>query len=206
MPPSTPPLKRLPSGVRRALVSLSIALPATALTSCSLGGSHPSPPASQSQAPGAPRFTADSFSVAFPAGWTDKTKDAAAVSSVNAGGTVLMLLYAPSTPAGLNNEHIDVSTVAQPVPDDQLETYLVSAGQNGATNLSRAEPFDLNGSTGIFITYDLKSSNAVVLEAQDMLVNHGGSTYDIVLNTAQTDFAAQLPALRGVLSTWHWKS
>ena len=199
-----PPATRLPSRLRRALLALSIALPAGAMTSCSLGGSHSQPV--QSQAPGKARFNADSFSVAIPAGWTDKTKDASAVSSVNAGGTVLMLLYAPPTPAGLNNEHIDVSTVAQPVPDDQLGTYLVSAGQNGATNLSRAEPFDLDGSTGIFITYDLKSSNAVLLEAQDMLVNHGGSTYDIVLNTAQPDFAAQLPALREVLSTWHWRS
>lgn len=128
------------------------------------------------------------------------------MASVNAGGTVLMLLYAPPTAAGLGNEHIDVSTVAQPVPDDQLDTFLNSAGQNGATNLSQAEPFDLDGNTGVFVTYDLKSSNGVALEAQDMVVNHGGNTYDIVLNTAQADFTAQLPALQKVLSGWHWTS
>jgi len=116
-----------------------------------------------------------------------------------------MLLYAPVTAAALH-EHIDVSTVAQPVPDDQLESYLESAAQNGATNLSRAQPFDLNGNTGIFITYDLNSSSGVPLESQDMLLNHGGETFEIVLNTAQTDFASQLPALEKVLSAWRWTS
>lgn len=114
-----------------------------------------------------------------------------------------MLLYAP---AAHINEHIDVSTVAQPVPDDQLVMYLESAAQSGATNLSRAEPFDLNGNTGIFVTYDLKSTDGVALESQDMLVNHGVDTYEIVLNTAQTDFTAQLPALEKVLSAWRWTS
>ena len=74
----------------------------------------------------------------------------------------------------------------------------------GATNLSRAQPFDLNGSTGIFITYDLKPSTGVALHEQDMLVNHGGTTYEIVLNTAQPDFAVQAPALQRVLSMWRW--
>ena len=115
-----------------------------------------------------------------------------------------MLLYAPATAAHIPNEHIDVSMVAQPVPDDQLEMFLESAAQNGATNLSRAQPFDLNGSTGIFITYDLKPSTGVALHEQDMLVNHGGTTYEIVLNTAQADFAVQAPALQRVLSMWRW--
>jgi hypothetical protein len=190
---------------RGARVALLLGLVAGVMASCSLGGSQ-SPSATPTTSPGSARFVSSTFTTVIPPGWTDKTKDQAAVTSVNAGGTVLMLLYAPPTSAGLGNEHIDVSTVAQPVPDDQLGAYLSSAGQNGATNVSQSEPFDLDGNTGVFVTYDLKSSNAVPLEAQDMVVNHGGNTYDIVLNTAQADFAAQLPALQRVLSGWRWAS
>ena len=160
-----------------------------------------SPPRSTAAAQ---RFTAPAFSAAVPQGWSDHTHDPAAVTAVNAGGDVQMLLLAPPTASSVGNEHIDVTTVAQPVPDDQLASYLQSVAQGGASNLSPAQPFNLDGATGIFITYNLMSSNNVTLKSQDMIVNHGGSTYDIVLNTAGADFDAQVTALQQVLSTWRW--
>ncbi|TME47099.1 MAG: hypothetical protein E6I55_06500 [Chloroflexi bacterium] len=195
-----PPQQRL----RRAPLCATLVLLATAMTSCSPGGAPSSSATPSRLSPGAARFTASSFTTIIPDRWSDKTKDRSAIASVNAEGTVVMLLYAPATAAHIPNEHIDVSMVAQPVPDDALEMFLESAAQNGATNLSRAQPFDLNGSTGIFITYDLKPSTGVALHEQDMLVNHGGTTYEIVLNTAQPDFAVQAPALQRVLSMWRW--
>ena len=172
---------------------------------CSCGGTI-TPSATASATPAVKRFTASAFTTAMPPEWTDHTTDQQAVSSINAGGAVQMLLIAPPAHASVGNEHIDVTTTSQPVPDDQLAMYLQSVGQNGATNLTQPEPFDLDGATGIFITYGLTSSNGVALMAQDMLVNHGGVTYDIVLNTAKADFNTQLPALQQVLTSWHWTS
>jgi hypothetical protein len=37
-----------------------------------------------------------------------------------------------------------------------------------------------------------------------MIVNHGGSTYDIILNTSQFAFAEQLAGLQAILAAWKW--
>ncbi|MFN2582016.1 MAG: hypothetical protein ABR498_04655 [Candidatus Dormibacteria bacterium] len=131
------------------------------------------------------------------------------MSELNLAGGIQMLLFAPPTTAQIHNEHIDVSTVPQPVPDDQLASYLESVTQNGATNAGQPEPCNLAGATGIFITYNLVGTGTqppVQLKSQDMIVNHAGETFEIVLNTAAADFDSQLSALKEVLQTWHWKS
>lgn len=129
---------------------------------------------------------------------------------MSAGGSMQMLLVAAVTTAGVTNEHIDVTTVAQPIPDDQLGSYLQSVGQNGATAVSTPQPFNLDGATGLFVTYNLTSlatppMQPPPLKVQDMLVNHGGQTYEIVLNTAQSDFETHLAALQEVLTSWRWR-
>ncbi|HEX6539098.1 MAG TPA: hypothetical protein VF155_07965 [Candidatus Dormibacteraeota bacterium] len=156
------------------------------------------------------QFQASTFTVTVPRGWIDRTSDGQAAASINAAaGTLQMLLMAPQTGANVSNEHIDVTTVAQPVPDDQLASYLQSVGQNGATSVTTPQPFNLDGATGLFVTYNLTASasppaQAPVLMVEDMLVNHGGQTYEIVLNTAQADFPSQTSALQEVLASWHW--
>jgi hypothetical protein len=131
------------------------------------------------------------------------TGNQSAVGSISAGGQVLMLLLAAGS--ATLNEHIDVSLGSQPVPQDQLAGYLQSVSHNGATNLSQPQSFNLDGDTGIFITYSLLSTGGTVLKDEDMVVNHGGDTYDIVLNTAQADFNLQLPALQMILAKWKWR-
>jgi hypothetical protein len=148
-------------------------------------------------------FKSTRFTAAVPAGWRDATADQHAVSSVNSSGQVLMLLVTEATTL---NEHIDVSVAEQPVPDDQLAGYLQSVAQNGATSLGVPRPFSVDGSTGIYITYNLMSTGGTLLEDQDMVVNHGGDTFDIVLNTAQGDFMRQLADVQTILSTWKWAS
>lgn len=174
------------------------------------GTSHvPTPkPASTASPSASALFHASGFTTSIPAGWTDHTTDQAAIDEAGASGAVQMLLLAGSD-GSASNEHIDVTTVAQPVPDDQLSPYLQSVAQNGATAVSNAQPFTLDGATGLFVTYSISASatppaHAVVSKVQDMLINHGGQSYEIVLNTAQADFDAQLPALQHVLSSWHW--
>jgi hypothetical protein len=168
------------------------------------GSSQPSHTPTPTPSPSANAFAGTKFSTVVPVGWTDMTGNQSAVSSISAGGQVLMLLLAAASPS--LNEHIDVSLAAQPVPQDQLAGYLQSVSHNGATNLSQAQSFSLDGDTGIFITYNLMSTGGTVLKDEDMVVNHGGDTYDIVLNTAQTDFVLQLPALQMVLAKWKWAS
>ncbi|MBV8193917.1 MAG: hypothetical protein JOY80_00160 [Candidatus Dormibacteraeota bacterium] len=188
--------------VTRARRWAAVALVATAAGACGSATSAPTP----SPSPAVKRFSSATFSAVIPKGWSDHTMDQREVQSINADGMVLMLLIAAHTTANIGNEHIDVSVVAQPVPDDQLLSYLQSVSQNGAANVSQPEPFALGGSSGLFVTYDLMSNDnpPKALRSQDMIVNHAGETYEIVLNTAAADFDAQQSALNQVLQTWQW--
>ncbi len=170
------------------------------------GGSSQTPPsASASGSPSASTslFTATDFTASIPSGWSDQTTNEGAVTAVSVSGTVLMLLIAPPSFTDRVNEHIDVSIVQQTVPNDAVSSYLETVAQHGATNLSPVEPFNLDNTAGLFITYDLTATGAMN-KAQDMVVNHNNNTYDIVLNTSATDFDQQLPALQQVLNTWKW--
>ena len=160
----------------------------------------PSSGVATSPTPGAaPRpFAAAGFSTDIPAGWNDETANQSAVAALSGNGTVLMLLIAP------DGGHIDARTTPQPVPDDQLAQYLQSVSQDGATNLSQVTPVDVGGVSGVVITYDLSSTTGATFKNQDMVINRGGDTYDIVLNTAEASFTEDLTALQDVLDSWRW--
>ena len=102
-------------------------------------------------------FTRDAHSPpSSPPGWTDETTSQSAVASVSGSGTVVMLLR------GGGRGHIDARTAPQPIADDQLAQYLESVSQSGATNLSTAEPIDLDGVSGVMITYNLAAAGVTV--------------------------------------------
>jgi hypothetical protein len=143
-------------------------------------------------------FTATAFTTVVPAGWTDDTTSQSAVASVSGSGTVVMLFEA------VDGGHIDARTAPQPIADDQLAQYLESVSQGGATNLSTAEPVDIDGVSGVMITYNLTPSAGVTSKDEDMVVNQGGDTYDIVLNTIAASFTADQAALQTVLNSWKW--
>lgn len=185
-------------------VTLPVCAAATVVMLLGACGSTASPSGSvsASASPSANAFASAKFSTVVPVAWSDATGNQTAVGSINAGGQVLMLLLYANSPS--LNEHIDVSLSAQPVPQDQLAGYLQSVSRGGATNLSQPQSFNLDGETGIFITYNLASTGGTVLKAQDMVINHNSDTYDIVLNTAQADFTLQAAALQEVLAHWKW--
>jgi len=143
-------------------------------------------------------FSAAGFGTDIPTGWNDETSNQSAVAAVSGDGTVLMLLVAP------DSGHIDARTTPQPVPDDQLAQYLQSVSQDGATNLSGVTPVNVAGVSGVVITYDLTPTAGTTFRNEDMVVNQGGDTYDIVLNTPVADFTQDLPALQAVLDSWRW--
>jgi hypothetical protein len=39
-----------------------------------------------------------------------------------------------------------------------------------------------------------------------MMVNHGGQTFDIVLNTSEFAFRQQQAGLQAILAAWRWRS
>jgi hypothetical protein len=173
------------------------------LSACGAPAATVTPSSGTSPAPGAGStsraFSTAAFSTVIPSGWTDETANGTAVATVSGSGSVLMLLVAP------DGGHIDARTAPQPIPDDQLASYLESVSQNGATNLSQAVPINIDGMSGVVITYTLTSTSGVSSQNEDMVVNQGGSTYDIVLNTATADFTADTSALQAVLDGWRWR-
>lgn len=141
---------------------------------------------------------ASQFLCNIPAGWTDETTNGAAVAALGFNGSVQMLLASPD--GGV----IDARTTPQPVPDDELAQYLASIGKVGGTNLSGAATVDVDGMSGVFITYAFTSPAGVVDEREDMVVNQNGDTFEIVLATPKADFAQDVAALQEVLDSWSW--
>jgi hypothetical protein len=157
--------------------------------------SSASPAPSAGSTPGT--FKGTGFGTAIPAGWEDVTANLSAVAALSGSGTVLMLLLAP------DGGHMDTRTAPQPVPDDQLATYLVGAVAHGATVVSSVEPVNIDGASGVLITYGL-ATPAGPSRTEEMVVNWTGTTYDITLTTAQANFVQDRQALQGVLDGWTW--
>lgn len=177
-------------------------------TPTSSGSSVPQT-ASPSPLTGTP-LTTGKFSTIVPTGWSNKLDDPTEVQKFSGNGTVGMLIEQdPPKPLQQNindvTANINVLLLASPVPEDQLSTYLQSVSSSGATNLSSPQSFTIDGVTGQFITYD-RDIQGTPGESQDMIINHGGSTYDIVLNTSQFAFTQQQSGIQAVLTAWRWKS
>jgi hypothetical protein len=188
--------------VTRALTTCACAA-ALLLSACGkpMATVTPSSSAAPASGPGsaARAFTTSRFSTDIPSGWSDETANHSAVAAVSGSGTVLMLFVAP------DGGHVDARTAPQPIPDDQLAQYLESVTQNGATSLSQAVPINIDGVSGVVITYTLTSSSGVSSRNEDMVVNRGGDTYDIVLNTAAAAFTHDMAGLQTVLNGWRWR-
>ncbi|MEO8898969.1 MAG: hypothetical protein ABI352_09335 [Candidatus Dormibacter sp.] len=144
----------------------------------------------------------------MPQGWTNTIDNAGEVQKLSAEGRVAYLVeQGPpgQTQPNLNDvrANINVVVLAQAVPDDQLITYLNSVTADGATNLSTTQQLAVDGSSGQYITYE-RPIQGTPGESRDILVNHGTSTYHIVLNTSRFAFGAQLSGLEVVLTAWRW--
>ncbi len=182
------------------------------VTAC---GSAATPSASSSQTTASASvsgtaITTAKFGTVVPQGWTNKIDVATEVQKFSANGQVLFLVE--QGPPGQQQSNVNdimanvnVLLLTTPVPDNQVPKYLGSVSSSGATNLSSPQAFTLDGATGQYIVYD-RDVSGTPGESQDMIVNHGGSTYDIVLNTSQFAFNQQLTGLQSVLAAWKWTS
>jgi hypothetical protein len=143
-------------------------------------------------------FAGTGFRTDVPVGWQDQTANQSAVAALSGSGTVLMLLASPD--GGL----IVARTTPQPVADDQLAQYLAGVIPAGAIELSQTEPIDVDGMSGVVITFAVIPSGAAAQKHEEMVVNRAGNTYEISLSTAQASFAPDEAALQAILNRWRW--
>ena len=153
-------------------------------------------------------FTANDFSTIVPGGWTNRHSAASEVARFSGSGTVEYLIEQgpPGQPRQNVNDvtaNINALLLNSPVPDDQLGLFLQTVSTNGATNLSTPQAINVAGAAGEVITYE-RNIQGTPGESEDIVVNHGGNTYDIVLNTSRFAFTTQVGALQAVLAAWRW--
>jgi hypothetical protein len=201
--------------IRAGHATLLVVVGCAILTACGSPATPQSPTASASASPSPTPLTGmplrtDKFTTVLPTNWSNKVDDATEVGKFSSSGKVEMLIEQPPPGQVQQNvndvtANINVLLLAPAVPDDQVATYLQSVSNNGATNLSAPQSFTIDGATGQFITYD-RDIQGTPGESQDMIINHGGSTYDIVLNTSQFAFTKQQSGLQAVLTAWRWSS
>jgi hypothetical protein len=174
------------------------------LTACSAAtptvapSSHATAAATPTVAP--EPFAGNGFRTNLPAGWQDQTtneSDIAALSGTGSGA-ILMLLTSPD--GGI----IVARTTPQPVPNDQLAQYLSSTEVAGATAVSQPETVDVDGVSGVLITFEEATANGSRLEVEDMVVDTAGNTYEIALSAGQPDFAPGVAGLQEILDSWTW--
>jgi hypothetical protein len=143
-------------------------------------------------------FAGTGFRTDIPAGWQDQTANQGATAALGGSGAVLMLLVSP------DGGRIVARTTPQPVADDQLAQYLTSVTAPGAIDVRQAEPIDVDGVSGVVITFVVTPTGATAQEDEEMVVNQAGNTYEIALSTAQAGFARDAAALQEVLNNWTW--
>jgi hypothetical protein len=191
----------LPSPCKRALAA--VACIATLLITACGPAKVTVTPSSSTSATAAPTAAAQPFAGAgfrtnIPAGWQDETSNQSALASLSGTGTVLMLLASP------DHGVIVVRITPQPVADDQLAQYLTSITAVGATGVSPAEPVNVDGVSGVLVTYLVTPAGGAGQETEAMVLNQAGNTYEIALTTAQADFSQDATGLQEVLDTWTW--
>jgi hypothetical protein len=148
-------------------------------------------------------FAGTGFRTNIPPGWQDETTNPSAVAAASGAGIVLMILTAP------DHGVVVARTASTPVADDQLSQYLTSVIPPGSTSVSQPEPVDINGVSGVLVTFlsgvpAAGTPSGVAQEHEDMVVNQAGNTYEIALTAPQATFSLDSTGLQAILNGWTW--
>ncbi len=58
--------------------------------------------------------------------------------------------------------------------------------------------------SGVADTFVVVPATGATQESEEMVVNQAGDTYEIVVTSAQTDFASDSAGLQEILDSWSW--
>jgi len=161
----------------------------------------------QQSTPSVSFATADhTFSAVIPAGWTDVTSDADLLATHRLTGADLVVLqwdYLGATD-GLTVAYISVQEVTPPLPASGIAPYLKTV-VGGVTLLTQPAAFALDGARGLYDNTRAPSQGNEY-EAQDMVVDHDGRTFEIDLTVLQSAFPRELAGFDSLMNSWRWTS
>jgi hypothetical protein len=151
-------------------------------------------------------FTAadHAFSTTLPEGWSNVTSNASLLASHHLTGAELVAIqwdYLSAT-AGINVAYDSVQQIAPALTQAQIVPYLKTV-VGGVTLLTEPAAFTLDGSNGLFDTSSTTVSG-VEYEAQDMVINHGGHTFEVVLTVLRSAFPQELTGFNAIMESWRW--
>ncbi len=144
------------------------------------------------------------FSAVIPRGWTDVTSDADLLAAHRLTGADLVAIqwdYLGAT-AGLTVAYVSVQEVTPPLSQAGIAPYL-KAVVGGVTLLTQPAAFALDGASGLFDNTRAPSQGNEY-EAQDMVINHAGRTFEIDLTVLQSAFPHELPGFNSLMNSWRW--
>jgi hypothetical protein len=145
-------------------------------------------------------------STVLPEGWSNVTGDAALLASHHLTGALLVAIqwdYLSAT-AGINVAYASVQQVTPALTQQQIVPYLKTV-VGGVTLLTAPAAFTLDGGDGLFDT-SATTVQGIEYEAQDMVINHGGRTFEIVLTVLRTAFPEELTGFNAILNAWRWSA
>ena len=159
----------------------------------------------QRNLPGARFATPDhTFSVDIPTGWSDVTSDASLLATHRLTGADLVAVqwdYLGPT-AGLTVAYVSVQEVTPPLSSAGIAPYLKTI-VGGVTLLTQPGVFTLDGARGLYDNTRAPSQGNEY-EAQDMVVDHAGRTFEIDLTVLQSAFPSELPSFNSLMNSWRW--
>jgi hypothetical protein len=144
------------------------------------------------------------FSTLLPKGWSNVTGDASLLAASHLTGAELVAIqwdYLGAT-AGITVAYVSVRQVTPALTQKQIAPYLKTV-VGGVTLLTQPAAFMLDGSNGVFDTTST-SSQGNQYEAQDMVIDHEGRTFEIVLTVLRAAFPEELTGFDAIMGAWRW--
>jgi hypothetical protein len=144
------------------------------------------------------------FSIVLAKGWSNVTGETALLAAHHLTGAELVAMqwdYLGPT-EGIAVAYTSVQQVTPPLAEAHLSGYLTTV-VGGVKLLTQPAKFTLDGSDGLFDTTSATNAgNDYVV--QDMVINHGGHTFEIVLTVLASAFNAELAGFNATMNAWRW--
>lgn len=149
----------------------------------------------------------DNFTVSVPAGWKDRSTDAAEVLRFSSGGKpVLIINRAPQGPVRTNSSDVPASIAVvrlrDRLPDEKVVNYLKNFP--GTTLTDQPAHYALGGDEGVFVTYEHSESGTRV-RTFDFVIGHHNLTYEVFCTATLADFASAVKDANALIDSWTWR-